>query len=83
MSYIAFRSEAQAVVQYSVKTCHPYFYNQLYHGVDEYGLAGSWLSDALNTNIHTFEVAPSSPSSTVSSPTSGSCSEGLQIRSTR
>ena len=57
MSYIiAFCSEA--VVQYSVKTCHPYFYNQLYHGVDEYGLAGSWLSDALNTNIHTFEVAP-------------------------
>ena len=46
------------MVQYSVKTCHPYFYNQLYHGVDEYGLAGSWLSDALNTNIHTFEVAP-------------------------
>ena len=57
VSYIiAFCSEA--VVQYSVKTCHPYFYNQLYHGVDEYGLAGSWLSDALNTNIHTFEVAP-------------------------
>ena len=29
---------------------------QLYHGADEYGVAGSWLSDALNTNIHTFEV---------------------------
>ena len=83
MSYIAFRSEAQAVVQYSVKTCHPYFYNQLYHKVDEYGLVGFWLSDALNTNIHTFEVAPSSPWSTVSSTTSSSCSEGLQIRSTR
>jgi len=49
---------SETVVKYSVKTCHPYFYNQLYHGVDEYGLAGSWLSDALNTNIHTFEVAP-------------------------
>lgn len=48
----------QQVVDLSVKTCHPYFYNQLYHGADEYGLAGSWLSDALNTNIHTFEVAP-------------------------
>jgi len=46
------------VVKLSVKTCHPYFYNQLYHGADEYGVAGSWLSDALNTNIHTFEVAP-------------------------
>ena len=84
MSYIiAFCSEA--VVQYSVKTCHPYFYNQLYHGVDEYGLAGSWLSDALNTNIHTFEVAPAFIAIEHSllaylQPTSGSCSDGLQIR---
>jgi len=31
---------------------------QLYHGIDTYGLAGAWLSDALNTNNHTFEVAP-------------------------
>merc|ERR1712088_743070 len=49
---------SEAVVKYSVKTCHSHFYNQLYHGADEYGVAGSWLSDALNTNIHTFEVAP-------------------------
>ncbi len=28
------------VVKYSVKTCHPYFYNQLYHGVDPAGVAG-------------------------------------------
>ena len=26
--------------------------------VVQYGLAGFWLSDALNANIHTFEVAP-------------------------
>merc|ERR1719402_954479 len=52
------QSISEAVVKYSVKTCHPHFYNQLYHGADEYGVAGSWLSDALNTNIHTFEVAP-------------------------
>ena len=51
---------SEAVVKYSVKTCHPHFYNQLYHRADEYGLAGSWLSDALNTNIHTFEVSPQS-----------------------
>eukprot|EP00095_Tigriopus_kingsejongensis_P002618 snap_masked-scaffold1459_size40432-processed-gene-0.1 protein:Tk02618 transcript:snap_masked-scaffold1459_size40432-processed-gene-0.1-mRNA-1 annotation:"isoform cra_a" len=48
---------AQAA-KYSVKTCSANFYNQLYHGVDEFGLAGSWLSDALNTNNYTFEVAP-------------------------
>lgn len=35
---------SESIVKYSVKTCHPYFYNQLYHGADEYGLAGSWLS---------------------------------------
>jgi len=49
---------SELMIKFSVKTCHPYFYNQLYHGADEYGLAGSWLTDALNTNIHTFEVAP-------------------------
>ncbi|XP_064095455.1 acidic amino acid decarboxylase GADL1-like [Macrobrachium nipponense] len=46
------------VVKYSVRTGHPYFYNQLYAGVDEIGVAGSWLSTALNTNQYTFEVAP-------------------------
>ncbi|XP_023340138.1 cysteine sulfinic acid decarboxylase isoform X1 [Eurytemora carolleeae] len=48
----------QKIVDLSVKTCHPYFFNQLYHGVDEYGLAATWLSEALNTNNHTFEVSP-------------------------
>ena len=38
---------SETIVKYSVKTCHPYFYNQLYHGADEYGLAGSWLSGEL------------------------------------
>lgn len=47
------------VVKYSVKTGHPNFYNQLFKGADEMGLAGSWLSDALNTNSYTFEVQTS------------------------
>lgn len=33
-----------------VATAHPHFYNQLYAGVNQYGLAGAWLSDALNTS---------------------------------
>ncbi|CAG0915350.1 unnamed protein product [Notodromas monacha] len=45
-------------VKYSVRTSHPYFRNQLYGGVDPYALAGTWLSEALNTNQYTFEVAP-------------------------
>ena len=48
----------EKVAKYSVKTCHPRFFNQLYHGSDPVGLAGQILSDALNTNNHTFEVAP-------------------------
>ncbi|PSN40570.1 Cysteine sulfinic acid decarboxylase, partial [Blattella germanica] len=48
----------RAAVNYSVQTCHPHFKNQLYGGTDPYGLAATWLSEALNTNIHTYEVAP-------------------------
>ncbi|XP_052804470.1 cysteine sulfinic acid decarboxylase-like isoform X2 [Mya arenaria] len=46
------------IAQYSVKTYHPHFFNQLYSGLSGYGVAGSWLTDALNTNIHTYEVSP-------------------------
>ncbi|CAG0896725.1 unnamed protein product [Darwinula stevensoni] len=46
------------VIDYSVKTCSPFMRNQLYGGADEIGLAASWLTDALNTNQHTYEVAP-------------------------
>jgi len=45
-------------IDYSVRTNHPMFLNQLYHSVDPVGLAGTWLSEALNTNSHTFEAAP-------------------------
>lgn len=37
-------------IDYSVRTNHPLFLNQLYHSVDPVGLAGTWLSEALNTN---------------------------------
>ncbi|KOC59160.1 Glutamate decarboxylase 1 [Habropoda laboriosa] len=45
-------------IRYSVKTFSPHFHNQLYAGVDEYGLVGSWLTDVLNTSQYTYEVAP-------------------------
>lgn len=38
------------VVQYSVKTQHPYFFNQLFGGIDEVALTGAWITEALNTN---------------------------------
>lgn len=46
------------VATYSVKTCHPRFFNQQYSGVDYYSLAGRFLSESLNTNLFTYEVAP-------------------------
>ena len=53
------RFHNQVCLNHDIKIFHLIFYTpQLYHGADEYGLAGSWLSDALNTNNHTFEVAP-------------------------
>ncbi|OAD51941.1 Glutamate decarboxylase 1 [Eufriesea mexicana] len=45
-------------IRYSVKTSSPHFHNQLYAGVDEYGLVGSWLTDTFNTSQYTYEVAP-------------------------
>ncbi|KAF0290391.1 Cysteine sulfinic acid decarboxylase [Amphibalanus amphitrite] len=46
------------VARYSVRTSDFRFRNQLYGGVDGYGLAGALLTECLNTNQHTFEVAP-------------------------
>ncbi|XP_068082612.1 acidic amino acid decarboxylase GADL1 [Anabrus simplex] len=51
-------SLSREVIQYSVKTNHPNFHNQLYAGVDPYGYAGALITEALNTNQYTFEVAP-------------------------
>ncbi|KDR09499.1 Cysteine sulfinic acid decarboxylase, partial [Zootermopsis nevadensis] len=46
------------VIQYSVKTGHPFFVNQLFSSIDPYGLVGQWLGDALNPSVYTYEVSP-------------------------
>ncbi|KAM4610103.1 cysteine sulfinic acid decarboxylase-like [Polymixia lowei] len=46
------------VAKYSVKTGHPRFLNQQFAGVDYHSLAGRFLTEALNTNLFTYEVAP-------------------------
>ncbi|KAM8862901.1 acidic amino acid decarboxylase GADL1-like isoform 2-T2 [Spinachia spinachia] len=46
------------VAKYSIKTGHPRFFNQLFAGVDYHALAGRFLTEALNTNLYTYEVAP-------------------------
>ncbi|KAJ8036303.1 Cysteine sulfinic acid decarboxylase [Holothuria leucospilota] len=44
--------------QYSVKTAHPYFFNQLYGPQDTFGLSGQMVADSLNASNYTFEVSP-------------------------
>ncbi|EEB15302.1 Cysteine sulfinic acid decarboxylase, putative [Pediculus humanus corporis] len=46
------------VIKNSVLTNHPHFHNQLYGGTDPYGLVGGFITEALNTNQVTFEIAP-------------------------
>ncbi|KAG7200793.1 hypothetical protein KM043_003166 [Ampulex compressa] len=46
------------IIRYSVKTFSPHFHNQLYGGIDDYGLLGAWLTDVLSTSQYTYEVAP-------------------------
>lgn len=47
-----------AVLENSSRTSHPMFMNQLYAGVDPIALAGEWVASTMNSNVHTYEVAP-------------------------
>nr|XP_009858609.1 cysteine sulfinic acid decarboxylase isoform X1 [Ciona intestinalis] len=51
-------SLCEKVFDYSVLTGHPRFFNQQYGGLDSYGVAGSFITDVINANGHTFEIAP-------------------------
>ncbi|XP_045213151.2 acidic amino acid decarboxylase GADL1-like [Mercenaria mercenaria] len=46
------------VIQYSVTTSNPRFFNQLYGGMDQYTLGGAWVTEALNPSQYTYEVSP-------------------------
>ncbi|XP_019515205.1 PREDICTED: cysteine sulfinic acid decarboxylase [Hipposideros armiger] len=48
----------RAVIRYSVKTCHPHFFNQLFSGLDPHALAGRIITESLNTSQYTYEIAP-------------------------
>lgn len=45
-------------LEYSVQTGSPLFFNQLYGRADTASIVGEWIAAAVNTNSHTFEVAP-------------------------
>ncbi|CAL8337375.1 acidic amino acid decarboxylase GADL1 isoform X2 [Gadus morhua] len=45
-------------IHYSVKTNHPHFFNQLYVGLDHYAMVGSFVTDATQPSLYTYEMAP-------------------------
>ncbi|XP_055339617.1 cysteine sulfinic acid decarboxylase-like [Paramacrobiotus metropolitanus] len=47
------------IVDLSLHAGHPAFFNQLWGGLDEYGLMSAWMVEALHTSVYTYEVAPS------------------------
>ena len=47
------------VLDYSMRTSHPNFHNQLFAGCHPMGIAGEILSTVANSSMYTFEVAPS------------------------
>nr|XP_039266619.1 acidic amino acid decarboxylase GADL1-like [Styela clava] len=54
----AIKRLCEATFEYSVHTDHPRFFNQQFSGVDKYALAGELVVAGVNSNAHTFEVAP-------------------------
>jgi len=50
--------DAESVLQYSVKTGHPRFFNQLFGGHDPAAVLGEWLTALVNTSMYTYEAAP-------------------------
>merc|ERR1719295_217417 len=50
--------DCKDTLKYGVKTGHPRFFNQLSTGLDIVSLAGEWLTATANTNMFTYEIAP-------------------------
>ena len=48
----------ESYLEYSVRTGHPQFLNQLYQGFNLPGFIGEIVSALTNTSMYTYEVAP-------------------------
>jgi len=51
-------ARVQSALQYSVRTSHPRFFDKLYAGSDPVGQVAELVTAVLNTNVHTYAVAP-------------------------
>lgn len=58
ISATALKTAVLQTLQYSVRTGHPGFLNQLYARADPISIAADWVISAANTNVHTYEAAP-------------------------
>ncbi|KAK2146445.1 hypothetical protein LSH36_607g01010 [Paralvinella palmiformis] len=47
-----------STIKHSLNTAHPRFFGQLYSGRQLESLTSSWVVEALNTNVHTYECGP-------------------------
>eukprot|EP00118_Oscarella_pearsei_P023383 m.279457 g.279457 ORF g.279457 m.279457 type:complete len:502 (+) comp40624_c0_seq9:58-1563(+) len=43
-------------LEYSVKSGHPYFFNQLFAGIDVVALMGDFLASTVNVSMYTYEM---------------------------
>lgn len=57
-SAAALREAVDATLKYSVATAHPRFTERLYAGTTPIGVLSEMLATVLNTNNHTYSVAP-------------------------
>lgn len=48
----------ETTLRYSVRTSHPRFFDKLYAGSDPIGQVAELVTAVLNTNVHTYAVAP-------------------------
>lgn len=52
------QSEIDSIIDLSVKTSHPHFFNQLFAQADPIATVGEWVTAVVNASMYTYEVAP-------------------------
>jgi glutamate/tyrosine decarboxylase-like PLP-dependent enzyme len=57
-SFEDLQNEIDSVIDLSVKTCHPHFFNQLFAQADPVATVGEWVTATINASMYTYEVAP-------------------------
>jgi len=57
-SHEEYLKQLEKIIQYSIKTHHKFFLNQLFVGTDPYMAMSDLLTSMLNTQMHIYEVAP-------------------------